>query len=71
METNYDTHCLPLAGKGDHLHDLRRLTCFLPILPTKILGKLKKGGLCLGSDESDLLGLWVDILEGSGIDDDR
>jgi hypothetical protein len=51
--------------------DLRRLASFLPTLPTKILGKLKKGGLGLGSNESELLGLRVDVLESGGVDRDR
>jgi len=53
------------------LHNLSRLASFLPILPTEILGKLKKSGLSLGSNESKLLGLRIDILKGDGVDGDR
>ena len=33
------------------MNGLGRLVGFLPILPTKVFGKLKKGGLSLGSYE--------------------
>ena len=70
METDDDTHDFPVAREGDHLNDLDRLANFLPILPTKVLGKLKKGGLGLGSYESELFGLGVDVFEGSRVDRD-
>jgi len=56
VETDNDTHHFPLAREGDHLDDLGRLACFLQILPTDVLGKLKKGSLGLGSYESKLFG---------------
>ena len=50
-EMDDDTRGFPLAREGDHLDDLGRLASFLPILPTEVLGKLKKGGLSLGDDD--------------------
>ena len=47
VETDDDTHGFLLAREGDHLDDLGRPAGFLPILPTEVLGKLKKGGLGL------------------------
>jgi len=43
---------------------------FLPVLPIKILGELKKSGLSLGSNKYKFLDLWVDILKGCGVDGD-
>jgi len=71
LETDDDAHHSPLAGEGDHLHNLSQLASFLPVLPTEILGKLKKSGLGLGSNENKLLGLRIDILKGGGVDGDR
>jgi len=70
-ETDDDAHGLPVAGEGNHLDDLGRVTSFLPVLPTKILGKLEEGGLGLGSNKNNLFGLRVDVLEGGGVDRDR
>ena len=70
METDDDTHGFPLAREGDHLDDLGRLASFLPILPTEVLGKLKKGGLGLGSYEGKLFGLGIDVFKGSRVDRD-
>jgi len=69
VEMDNDTHCFPLAREGDHLDDLGRLTCFLQILPTEVLGKLKKGSL--GSYESKLFGPGVNVFKGSRVDCDR
>jgi len=69
-ETNDDTHGFPVAREGDHLNDLGRLASFLPILPTEVLGKLKKGGLGLGSYEGELFGLGVDVFRSSRVDRD-
>jgi len=71
LETDDDAHRFPLAGEGDHLHDHTRLASFLPVLPTEVLGKLKKSGLGLGSNENKLLGLRIDILKGGGVDGNR
>jgi len=69
-ETDDDVHGFPLAGEGDHLHDLSRLVGFFPVLPTEILGKSKKSGLTLGSNESKILGLRIDVLKGGGVNCD-
>ena len=69
VEMDNDTHRFPLAREGDHLDDLGRLTCFLQILPTEVLGKLKKGSP--GSYESKLFGPGVDVFKGSRVDCDR
>ena len=71
METEDDAPGLPFVGEGDRLDDLNRLMSRLPVFPNKVLGGLKKGGLHLGSYESELLGFRVDILEGDGVDRDR
>jgi len=71
VETDDYTHRFPLAREGDHLDDLGRLACFLQILPTDVLGKLKKGSLGLGSYESKLFGLGVSVFEGSWVDHDQ
>jgi len=70
-ETDDNAYGLPVAGEGNHLDDFRQIASFLPVLPIEILGELKKGGLGLGPDESELLGLWVDVLGGGGVDCDR
>ena len=69
-EMDDDTHGFPLAREGDHLDDLGRLAGFLPILPTEVLSRLKKGGLGLGSYESKLFGPGVDVFEGGRVDRD-
>ena len=69
-ETDDDTHGFPLAREGDRLDDLGRLVSFLPILPTEVPGKLKKSGLGLGSYESELFGLGVNVFKSSRVDRD-
>jgi len=70
-ETDDDAHGLPVAGEGNHLDGFCRIVSFLPVFPTEILGELKKGGLGLGSDKSELVGPWVDVLEGGGVYHDQ
>ena len=41
-ETDDNAHGFPLTRERDHLHNLCRLMSFLPILLTKVLGKLEK-----------------------------
>ena len=66
-----DAHRFPLAGEGDHFHNLSQFASFLPVLPTEILGKLKKSSPSPGSNESKLPGPQTDIPKGGGVDGDR
>ena len=70
IEANDDTHHFTLTVKGDHLNNLGRFASFFPVFPSKILGELKKGGLDLGPNETQIPSLRVDVLEG-GVDGDR
>jgi len=70
-ETDNNAHGLPVTGEGNHPGNFHRIAGFLPVLPTEILGEPKKGGLSLESDKSEFLGLWVDVLEGGGVDRDQ
>ena len=57
VETDDDTHGFPFTREGDHLDDLGQPVGFPPILPTEVLGKLKKGSIGLESYGSKLFGV--------------
>lgn len=71
LETNNHTCAIPFTREQDHLHDLDQLASPLRILPTEILGKLRKGDLRLESHESEFPSLRVNIFNGGGINCNR